>query len=647
MAIHTPSDGHPQPMAREDRRQNGPVPARPARWLALVPGLLALAAFAPAVGNGFVNYDDYANFHKNPDFRGLGWHQVRWAATAVHLGVYQPLGWLALSAEYAAWGLDPRGYHLVSVLAHAAVALALEAAIVALLTRCRPEPSAGDAGAVRLAAALAAALYAVHPQRTEVVAWASCQPYLPCALCYLLAVSAYLRAHPEGRPARAGWGAAALALFAAAMLFKAVAATLPMVLLILDVYPLRRLGGGRGGWLGPRARRAWGEKLPYLALGAAFMLMAVTARERAGARLPLKVDQGALSDRVAQACYAAWFYLVAAALPTGFSSDHPIPPPIGMVVPVFALSALLLAGVSIALVALRRRWPGLLAAWAAYLAMLSLNSGLIRSTMQLVADRYSYVPMMAPTALVAAGLGRWLRGGRRRARAAGAASVAAAALLGLTALSWRQCQTWRNSRALWEHALARSWPPSAELYRNLASAVEGEAGPGPAIAYYRAALRLAPDHPVIHNNLGSALARVGRPGEAESHFRAAIRLVPDYPEAHAYLGMTLLDLGRFDEAEAHLATAVRLDPDLAPARHNLGVLLGRRGRLDEAIGQLTAAVALRPDDPDARNDLGSVLALRGRLDEAEAQFAAAVRLRPGDARARDNLAAVRRGRRRP
>src|SRR5690349_19635034 len=133
-------------------------PARPPRWPMLVPALLAVLAFAPAVGNGFTNHDDYTNFRENPDFQGLGWHHVRWAGATWHLGVCQPLGWLARSVQHAAWGLDARGYHLISVLFHAAVAAALYAAIVSLLARCGPETAAGDARADRLAALMAASL---------------------------------------------------------------------------------------------------------------------------------------------------------------------------------------------------------------------------------------------------------------------------------------------------------------------------------------------------------------------------------------------------------------------------------------------------------------------------------------------------------
>jgi hypothetical protein len=218
-----------------------------------VPALAVIAAFAPIVNNGFVGWDDQPNFEENPAFRGLGWPQLHWAWTTRLLGVYQPLSWMLFEAEYALGGLNPRVYHLTSLILLVLNALVLDALVVALLIRCRPEQYRRHPVAVHAGAAAAAALFMAHPLRVEVVAWASCQPYLPCALFLMLAVLAYLRAHPPEGPTRRGWALAALGLYVAAVLSKAVAVPLPLVFLILDVYPLRRLGWGRGRLIGPSA----------------------------------------------------------------------------------------------------------------------------------------------------------------------------------------------------------------------------------------------------------------------------------------------------------------------------------------------------------------------------------------------------------
>lgn len=158
---------------------------------------LTFAAFSPGLGNHFVNWDDEANFLKNDFYRGLGRNELTWAWTTFHLGAYQPLGWILFSAEYRAWGLNPRGYHAVSLICHAATTVALYVTTLHLLRRCGFADSRGHG--LEFCAGLAVAWYAVHPLRVEAVTWASCQPYLPGALLSVLAVLTYLRTARHSR----------------------------------------------------------------------------------------------------------------------------------------------------------------------------------------------------------------------------------------------------------------------------------------------------------------------------------------------------------------------------------------------------------------------------------------------------------------
>ena len=171
---------------------------------------------------------------------------------------------MLFEAQYVFCQLDPRGYHLTSLLLQVANAVVLYVLTVALLVRCRTDSCLESPWTCSLSAGLATALFAVHPLRVEAVAWASCQPYLPCILFSMLAVLAYLRAFPTDSSPRWGWLVGSFFLFVAALLFKAVAVSLPAVLLILDVYPLRRFPDGTGRWFGASARRALLEKVPFV-----------------------------------------------------------------------------------------------------------------------------------------------------------------------------------------------------------------------------------------------------------------------------------------------------------------------------------------------------------------------------------------------
>ena len=235
----------PAPVTGQDSgRSTPPLPGwNPRTWLVALPlFFVVIAAFIPSVDNGFVNWDDDRNFLENPYYRGLAPDQVRWAFTTCWLAVYQPLAWLLFEVEFVVWKLDPRGYHLTSVILHAANAVVLYSLTITLLLRSRPDSLRKEPWIYPLSAGLATALFAVHPLRVEPVAWASCQPYLPCALFSMLAVLAYLRAFRSGTSPDWTWLAGSLALFVAALLFHALAVSLPIVFLTLDVYPLRRFG---------------------------------------------------------------------------------------------------------------------------------------------------------------------------------------------------------------------------------------------------------------------------------------------------------------------------------------------------------------------------------------------------------------------
>ena len=397
----------PRPRVRIPGRGRQAMPAWDRRtWLVAIPlALIVIAAFIPALDNGFVNWDDDKNFLENPYYRGLGAAQWKWAWSTFWLGVYQPLAWLLFEVQYVFWKLDPRGYHLTSVILHAANAVVLYVLTMTLLVRCRPDPLLQRPWTCALGAGLATALFAVHPLRVEAVAWASCQPYLPCALFFMLAVLAYLRAFPMDSTPRWGWLVGAFVLFVAALLSKAVAVSLPAVLLILDVYPLRRFGESPGRWFAPTARKIWYEKVPFIVASLVFVLLAITARKQS----LVAVERNAPSSSIAQACYGIWFYIRKTALPLDLMAVYPLPGRIDWFAPAFLLSILGTLAISVGLFLWRRRWPGLLAAWLSYLVILAPNSGIIRIDDQIAADRYSYMAMLGLVMLAAAGLCRLWR----------------------------------------------------------------------------------------------------------------------------------------------------------------------------------------------------------------------------------------------
>src|SRR5213594_1613602 len=284
------------------------------RWLApLLVALFTLAAFLPALQNQFVNWDDKDNFLDNPHYRGLGWTHLRWMWTT-HLGHYIPLTWMTLGLDYLLWGMNPVGYHLTNLLLHAANAVVFFFVVHRILTRALPSPS--ERGhALAVSAGFAALVFAIHPLRVESVAWVTERRDVLSGLFYLSAILVYLRACERGARGR-GWYWLSVAVFGCALLSKSMVVNLPVVLLILDVYPLRRLGGFVGWWSEP-ARRVYVEKIPFVLLAAAASAIAVIALSSVPAARSLA--QLSVPGRLAVSAYSLSFYLWKTVLPMSLS----------------------------------------------------------------------------------------------------------------------------------------------------------------------------------------------------------------------------------------------------------------------------------------------------------------------------------------
>ena len=435
--------------------------------------------------------------------------------------------------------------------------------------------------------------------------WLSAQPYLPSVLCLILGVGAYLKAFDANRPlkSRRKWLAASFVLGGAAMLFKAVAVTYPLLLLVLDGYPLGRLTPKKGEG---SARRRWTsvlmEKLPLLVLSLVLMVAAYSAKgyTRLESGEPASAP---LSARLADAAYGVWFYPCKTLVPIGLTIVYPREEEsvVHLAEPRFALCAAGVVAVCILAWLLRRRVPAFAAAWAAYLIILAPNSGLVRFSTQFAADRYSYAASLPWVPMLAGGLVYAMRS-RASIRTPSVAMVGVVAL-GLSTMSWFQCATWRNSLELWTHALEVGADRSLEAHGNFAIALSKVGFEAEAFEQAQAAVRVAPHSPKAYMALASVLARQGKNKEAITRVRQAVQAAPDLAMTHYSLGGLLMRLGQPDQAEVSFREAIRLDPGFCEAQGGLGVLLADQGHNDEARYHLETALQIRPDDPVARSNL--------------------------------------------
>jgi tetratricopeptide (TPR) repeat protein len=601
------------------------------RRLLIAAGAVALVVFIvylPCLKGGFLDWDDDKNILQNPSFRGLRPANLYWMFTTTHMGPYQPLSWLTLAVDYSLWGMDPRGYHLTNVLLHAigaGVMCLTAASLLAALGRHGPRADGQATVGVLLAAAVTSLAWALHPQRVESVAWVTERRDVLSGVFYLLCVWSYLNAHRAGlaHRLRLRWERSALICCVLALLSKATAVSLPAILLVLDVYPLRRLKGPPRDWLRPPCRHVVAEKFNYFLFCLLAVIVGFIGQSNTGAIQSLA--RVGPAERLAIAFHSVIFYLCKTFWPSGLLPLYPRPAAIHLADPRFLGSVLSVAVVSVVAVRMRRRWPGLLGVWICYVVALLPVCGLITIGDELVADRYSYLPTMSLFVLFdGILLSVWAFEVRRFWQGVLRAACVAAAAGAVTACAWEArslMPVWHDSLALWTYVAQRR-PDSYKAWNNLAGALLRTERYPDAERACRKAIEIKPDYPTGLYNLGLALIHQGRHEQAREALTEALRLDPDYAYAHAMLG-TLLIMWMHRPAEAieHLEAGLRLDPKgLHRTCYLLGEAYRQIGNYDAAIRSFNMSIKTQSNP---RNTIVNLAALTdvylslNRIDLAE------------------------------
>ena len=567
--------------------------------IAILLVIAVLAVYAPARLHEFVNYADPDYVTDNRHVRnGLSLENLRWAMTTGHAANWHPLTWVSHMLDCELFGLDATGHHWTSVVIHAAGTLVLFAALAGMTGSLGPP-------------AFVAALFAVHPLHVESVAWVAERKDVLAGLCWMLALAAYHRYAVRPAPGRY---LLALLCFALGLTAKPMVVTLPLVLLLLDAWPLGRLRGRRD--LAPLVR----EKLPFFALAAASSVITFWAQRRAGAVAEL--DGLAAGARAANALVSAARYLLQTAWPARLAIFYPFRAPSAAAV---AVAAVALGGISLLVARGARRHPAVAVGWLWYLITLLPVIGLVQVGNQAMADRYTYIPSVGLFIAVAWGAASIVPIARRGPVILGAA--ASLVIVVCVVVAARQARVWRDSRTLFEHALEVT-TDNYVAHNNLGRALAVAGDADEALAHYEAAVAINPGFAYAQENLGLLLGARGRGDEGLTHLRAAVAHKPRYPEGENNLGNALLRRGSFEEAIPHYRAALALDPELAEAHNNLGVALENVGRTEEAFQEWGEALRLRPGYASAEINLGDALARNRRPRDAAAHYAEAARVQP-------------------
>ena len=545
------------------------------RWwtVAALLVLVVIAVFGSAAANVFVEYDDHLYVTDNPMVqRGLSAETVRWAFTTTQASNWHPLTWLSHLADAQLYGMDPRGHHLTSVVLHA-----LNACLLLALGRALT-----GSLAVSLVAAV---IFAIHPLRVESVAWVSERKDVLSACWFLVGL---LCAVAFARTRRWRWYVFMLLAHILALLAKPMAVSFPVVLLLLDYWPLGRWREGgtsmrRPGY--PPGSRLLLEKAPLFVFSLAAALITASIQWHSVAAVEKHFSAAA---RIGNAAVSLFRYWGKTLWPLRLAHFYPHPGAALSPVAVFAAVAGL-AAVTALVLRLRNRSPWLGLGWFWYLVTVLPVIGIVQVGAAAIADRYTYIPFMGPAlavGMVVTAIPPYRRHLRRALAIAGVAAAVAAGVL-----AHRQVGVWRNSWTLASHAVA---------------VTEGN--------------WLALDR------VGSLLARQMRWREALDSYRESIRYEPAYYLSRYDLGIALLATGDYAGAAEQLSAASRLNPGLAQARaaeadarNRYGVALAQGGRAAEALEQFDLAVVARPGFPEALTNRVNLLRQTGREDPAPAR----------------------------
>jgi protein O-mannosyl-transferase len=550
--------------------------------------MLAVAAglaFAPLWRNEFVNWDDPTVLLDNPHLGHVG--VVRWAFSTTTIGHFQPLAWLAWSSAKSLVGLAPAAFHGLSFVMH----LANGILVYGLTLRLARDTSVASERP-RVAALLAASIFLLHPTSVEAVAWASALPYGLSLFALLLSFLAYVH--------RRAW--IATALYAVSLLARPTALGYPLILIVVDVYPLRRLREGQ-------LRRLVVEKIPFVALAGAAAAAEWYARDVAS------LGEIGLVPRLTMAMTAPFVYAWRTVWPLHLSPLHALPIAPGADWPLLGIATAGVMTITALAWRLRDRWPVIGAASIAYLTLIAPVAGLTPTGLQTTADRYMYVPNVVAAVVIGCGVARMMT--MRRARNA-VIGATIAMLVAFAILTWRQIDYWKDSLSLWSRT-ADLDPQNDVATYNLAVALAAAGRDGEAIEWYERTLALVPDHDLARLNRArlqaadaerhaDRLAAAGYRDQASDEYARALALDSTRSHALAAHGMLMMQRGQFGEAAAELRRAMEAGVRDGEIPNALAFALAETGQAAEAALVLKRAVANRPDDVNVKHNLARLLA---------------------------------------
>lgn len=523
---------------------------------------LTLSVLGSVIHHDFINYDDDRYIVKNPYlYDGVSWKGIRWALEAdlthpsAYVDYWQPVTLLSRMADVGLFGLNAHGHHAVSLALHLFNVILIFELLWSLT---------GAFGR----SAVVAGLFAIHPLVIEAVAWATARKDLLCLLFGLLTLKAYSE---NSR--------LALFLFLLSLLSKPMLVTMPLLLVLWNVWPLNRFQR-------EKLLKTW----PFWILSVIFSIIPFIGQPRALHVLPTEVLLANIPLRYA-AYLRKFFY------PADLAIYCP-PLQIHLIFGWWFSAGVILGTLSLFVILKAKKYPYLFTGWFWFLLTLLPTLGSDRFE-----DRFMYVPIIGLLIAIVWGVGDFLSNFRSRKILA---ALCALVFFGiLTPLGMAQMGYWQNSFTVFERSLQVN-PINFMAQNQICAAWLDRHSPRKAASHCQEALKLNPGSPQVHYNLALAMEGLGKTEEAIQHYEKALQIDPKHFQAHSNLGVLLTQRGRWDEASQHLSEAVRINSDSGEIHVNLANVLLKEGKTKDAILQYKEALRLKPDSPAMQRFVGDL-----------------------------------------
>jgi len=525
--------------------------------------VVTLAVFWQVNLYDFINFDDQVYVTENNHIRsGISLDSLRWAFSTKYFDLWHPLVWMSFMLDYKLVGLNAGGYHITNLILHILSTILL----FWLFNRMT--------GAI-WRSAFVAAIFAIHPLHVESVAWISERKDVLGAFFWMLTLCLYV--YYTEKPAIRRY-LPVLFCFVCALMSKPMVVTLPVILILLDYWPLKRFESKKTGnnltevlsvkvSLWP----LW-EKIPFLILSAALVIITLYSPDKPSVKV------FPLGSRIANMPVSVMTYLEKTLWPHDlaifypFSEQLPIWQVLGAALGILVISA--------AVIIMMRRLPYLFVGWLWYVITLVPVIGILQLGGFSMADRYHYLPSIGIAVMLAWGIPLFLKSENARNRILFPAGVIFIGILSF--ITWQQCGYWKNSITLFNHAL-RVTKNNYLAHNNIAPSLAEEGRIEEAIYHYNEAIRLMPDNElnnrgnILYNNRGGAYAQLGRYQRALEDFNKAIRLQPYYADSYYFRGNTYDNMGQYQQAIEDYNKAIALKPDYADAYNDRGEYYLKKG----------------------------------------------------------------------